>query len=157
MLYLVCRCNQLEKQLLQARDDEDYGLDVEEGNGSFSSNNSSSTSSGGTMALRRRGNGYDGAKGSNRTNLIVNDLEKMGVKPAEGVAKAVSMIDSWTLLTGRLVMYIMLCVLVVVMCLVQVFETLRHGTIVLRVISSVASCLGDVHFGCAHTLLGTGH
>jgi len=47
-------------------------------------------------SVRKRMYGAD-----SRGLKVSSDLEKMGVKPGPGVKKAVDMIDSWTLLTGR--------------------------------------------------------
>lgn len=43
---------------------------------------------------RRNNNAMDSAK-------VLSDLESLGVKPNGGVGKAVTMIDTWALLTGR--------------------------------------------------------
>ena len=34
---------------------------------------------------------------------VISDLERIGVKPSPVVSRAVTMIDSWALLTGRYV------------------------------------------------------
>lgn len=62
-------------------DEEAYEVD------SYRSNQSSTT-------LRKRG-------GVSLNNNIVDNLEKYGVKPAPGVAKAVDIFDTWTLVTVR--------------------------------------------------------
>jgi len=36
-----------------------------------------------------------------RTTKVIHDLEKIGVKPSLGVTRAVNMIDTWTIVTGR--------------------------------------------------------
>ena len=42
---------------------------------------------------------------------VISDLERMGMKPSPVVSRAVTMIDSWALLTGRYLhtMYVYIC------------------------------------------------
>ena len=52
---------------------------------------------------RRRGTGAARTSPSKTaTAQVISDLERMGVKPSPVVSRAVTLIDSWTLLTGRL-------------------------------------------------------
>ena len=81
-------------------DGYDYDDDIDsppmsENNGLNYRNKTSSTN------MRKRNGGKDDLGYNRGTNRVLNDLEKMGVKPSAGVSKAVTVIDSWTLLTGR--------------------------------------------------------
>lgn len=89
------RCTQLEQQLGKVRDLEDVGYDLEE-------DDSPPTSRGGST-MRKRGNDRYEVSQYRGTNRVINDLEKIGVRPGAGVTKAVTVIDSWTLFTGRYV------------------------------------------------------
>lgn len=93
------RCSNAERQLTALRDVEDDFQDDTHDDDSHLVKSSSYTS------LRRRGSD---ANISNDThtrgkNNMINGLEKFGVKAAPAVVKAVDMLDSWTLLTVRLV------------------------------------------------------
>lgn len=84
-------------------DAEEYARDVEAlgstgGEGSYSSV-STSSSSGGLQQRKRAGLGRSSP--SKASTQVIHDLEKIGVKPSPVVSRAVTMIDSWTLLTGR--------------------------------------------------------
>ena len=56
-----------------------------------------------TPSLRRRGSENIINSHASHGNNMVNGLEKIGVKAAPSVIKAVDILDSWTLLTVRLV------------------------------------------------------
>lgn len=102
MLMMSCRvrCQRAEQQLLTLRDIEDDDQDDFELTASSShSINSSSRNSqffnkkgGEAQGLRKRGGGE---------HKVMEDLEKMGVRAGPNVAKAVDIIDTWTLVTGR--------------------------------------------------------
>jgi hypothetical protein len=97
---LQTRCLNAERQLAATRDieDDDYadeGEDVSYKSSSF-----------GTLRRRTADNisSSDPSSSSPRgKNNIVNGLEKIGLKTAPGVAKAVDLLDSWTMLIIRLV------------------------------------------------------
>lgn len=128
------RCSIAEQQLAALRDLEEdepiIGFDYSGGGGpegsagglvspdtnAYSSGSSSNTSSGG---LQRRGAGVGSAGVAARSaggylhrggSRVITDLEKFGVKPGEGVSRAVNAIDSWTLFVGR---YSMLCCVII--------------------------------------------
>ncbi len=99
-MLFVCRCSKAEQGLSALRDLEDGGADEED-------HLIAPHSAGGTLQRRGAGGAGDGDGGSGKgksgsqSSRVISDLEKMGVKPGARVAKAVNMIDSWTLLTGR--------------------------------------------------------
>ena len=95
--------------MARMRDLEDgtYDYDDEMDSSPQSSGNrkdplSLTSSSASSSGMRKRGNGKEElnqyARSSNR---VLSDLEKIGVKPGVGVSKAVTFIDSWTMLLGR--------------------------------------------------------
>lgn len=57
--------------------------------------------------MLRRGNGSGHAehsslhRRSSRDTKVISDLERFGVKPGASVTRAVNMIDTWTIVTGR--------------------------------------------------------
>jgi chromosome segregation ATPase len=83
---LQTRCSRAEQQLNSMMDAEadDYGDDSDD------------AGRGGGKLMRR------GSKGK-AEHKVINDLEKLGVRTAPSVAKAVNFIDTWTLVTGRYV------------------------------------------------------
>ena len=100
-LWFACRCNKAEKELALHKD-----LEAEDDDFSPTSYGGSSHSGGG--GLQRRGGaggtggGSEGGSGrSGAETRVIADLEKIGVKPGVGVTKAVNMIDTWAMLTGR--------------------------------------------------------
>ena len=115
LTYIPIRCTSAERQLAAMRDLEEDEFDIEDqgplGSTSASENlyNSSSTiSSSGSISLRKRSAGGPGQSDGNAFNkggrakvTVTADLEKMGLHTGPNVKKAVDMIDSWTLLTGR--------------------------------------------------------
>lgn len=38
---------------------------------------------------------------NSRDTKVISDLERFGVKPGASVTRAVNMIDTWTIITGR--------------------------------------------------------
>lgn len=98
------RCQKYEDQvnaLLEAADPYDYEANAGGGEGfSVGMNHPRDL---GNRKLRQRGGGVGGG-GSDRLSRPVRasqDLEKLGVHASPGVNKAVDMIDTWTLITGR--------------------------------------------------------
>jgi hypothetical protein len=110
---LQARCCKAEQQLATLRDleDDDFSavLDVNDdaetgGLGGGEGNFYDSNSAGG--GLKQRGGGRNSSvlappRRPPGSHKMISDLEKLGVKPAPAVAKAVNYIDAWTLLTGR--------------------------------------------------------
>ena len=94
--------------------DDDYSstenLASADSSGSSSEFRSNFSRSAGT-GLQRRGSGSGGPLAANSSgglkrrsrqeNMVISDLEKIGVRAGPGVTKAVDMIDTWTLVTGR--------------------------------------------------------
>jgi hypothetical protein len=69
---------------------------------------SSSGSGGGVGLKQRRGEGSEGYSQAMdnyskvaSNHKVITDLEKMGVRPTEGVKRAVVLIDSYTFMTGK--------------------------------------------------------
>jgi hypothetical protein len=88
-LDLQARCSSLEQQVASLRDLEDDGYGYKE---------SASTASG--LSQRRgpaQGKTYSGEGGLK----MLSDLERFGVKPGVGVSRAVTIIDTWAVITGR--------------------------------------------------------
>lgn len=110
---LQARCSKAEQQLITLRDleDDDFSSvlegndDAESGGvgGSMYGNSGASSSGGG--GLKQRGGRNNSVLAPPRrppgSHKMISDLEKLGVKPAPAVAKAVNYIDAWTLLTGK--------------------------------------------------------
>ena len=123
---LQARCSKAEQHLARLRDlEDDEGVDGVDGvegvegvegvgyEGGVSSVYSSgglgapSSSSGVGLKQRRA----EGAEGYNRAmdsyskiapnHKVLTDLEKMGVRPTEGVKRAVNLLDSYTFMTGK--------------------------------------------------------
>ena len=90
---------------------------------------------------------------------VISDLERIGVKPSPVVSRAVTMIDSWALLTGRYVyiptLQIHSVCMQVCMCDVcnfeQVSAKLLPVSLRLCVVPADSSPVGAVHPGAAHT------
>lgn len=125
------RCDRAEQQLLSVRDLEgdDSQFYDDDGFGSSSENLSSSIGpgvEGGShdvshgYPLSSKGQGLQRRGGSGGSSLsagglsrrrarddhkVISDLEKIGVRAGPGVTRAVDMIDTWTLVTGRYVEY----------------------------------------------------
>jgi hypothetical protein len=85
VLDLQARCSRAEQQLNSMMDTEadDFADEDDDGRGGL-----------GGRLMRRNTKGK-------AENKAINDLEKIGVKAGPGVAKAVNMIDTWTMVTGR--------------------------------------------------------
>jgi predicted nucleic acid-binding Zn-ribbon protein len=107
---LQARCSKAEQQLAVWRGQDEDGLEgggggYEEG-GAFAA--SSSGSGGGVGLKQRRGEGSEGYSQAMdnyskvaSNHKVITDLEKMGVRPTEGVKRAVVLIDSYTFMTGK--------------------------------------------------------
>eukprot|EP01041_Mallomonas_annulata_P003463 gene3463-6889_t len=107
------RCERLEKQLVRQDDDEDGDNgddDVEEGKSLMTSSSQIPTSLQDTTEYNRSNedSGVGGDRLNRRRRLasapsskMISEFERIGVKPNVHVAQAVTMIDTWTLLTGR--------------------------------------------------------
>lgn len=78
------------------RDLEDGGYDLEDGDSP-----PNSSRGGSDRMMRKRGSDRSDIMQYRGANRVINDLEKIGVRPGAGVTKAVTVIDSWTLFTGR--------------------------------------------------------
>ena len=85
------RCSRAEEQLAAAVDEYSSSLSALE-----SSSVSDVELGGGGRSLQRRNAAQSKGK-------MLGEFEKMGVHTGPNVAKAVDMIDTWTLVTGRLV------------------------------------------------------
>jgi len=110
---LQARCCKAEQQLATLRDleDDDFSAVLDDnddaeigGLGGGGGNFYESNGAGG--GLKQRGGGRNSSVLAPRrrppgSHKMISDLEKLGVKPAPAVAKAVNYIDAWTLLTGR--------------------------------------------------------
>lgn len=88
------RCEKAEQEVINLRNNEDYDLE-ENSYGDNSAVNDFSSSN----TLQRRSSTT--VRNSQRSGKVVTDLEKFGMKPSDGVKKAVNFIDTWALLTGR--------------------------------------------------------
>ena len=55
---------------------------------------------GGPSALSTSSSGKHNRMNS-RDTKVISDLERFGVKPGASVTRAVNMIDTWTIITGR--------------------------------------------------------
>ncbi len=75
--------------------------DLEDGTFDFEDDADISFSGKVGSAIRKRANDRSDSMQTRGTNRVLNDLEKIGVRPGAGVTKAVTVIDSWTLFTGR--------------------------------------------------------
>eukprot|EP01032_Pedospumella_encystans_P010542 gene10542-12312_t len=108
---LQTRCSEAERQLAQSRDLEGglgFGGDDEEGDG-YEEGGAGGSSAGTSGMLVRRGGPSALSTSSNskhnrmnsRDTKVISDLERFGVKPGASVTRAVNMIDTWTIITGR--------------------------------------------------------
>eukprot|EP00598_Pedospumella_elongata_P001435 CAMPEP_0184975852 /NCGR_PEP_ID=MMETSP1098-20130426/6947_1 /TAXON_ID=89044 /ORGANISM="Spumella elongata, Strain CCAP 955/1" /LENGTH=855 /DNA_ID=CAMNT_0027498627 /DNA_START=54 /DNA_END=2621 /DNA_ORIENTATION=+ len=108
---LQTRCSEAERQLAQSRDLEGglgFGGDDEEGDG-YEDGGAGGSSAGTSGMLVRRGGpsalSNSSSSKHNRLNSrdtkVISDLERFGVKPGASVTRAVNMIDTWTIITGR--------------------------------------------------------
>jgi hypothetical protein len=99
----------LEQQLSNTRDLENGGGgDDMDDFDDFDNDRSGGPSDSFVMRKRSSVNSGIGISGNTsntgstaRTLRVLNDLERMGVRPGVGVRHAVSVIDAWTLFTGR--------------------------------------------------------
>ena len=115
---LQARCSKVEQQLAALRDVDDdddrgYGAgrdgdgdtDPESGHGSGGGGGGYdffSPSSGTGLKQRRADGGTTRAlEKVPQQHKVITNLEKMGVRPTEGVARAVNLIDAWTFMTGK--------------------------------------------------------
>jgi hypothetical protein len=90
----IATLEQRNNSLMQS---EDMSRDVE---GAYEHSSRGGSEGAMSMGLNRRGS-YGTSAQDQRQEKVLSDLEKYGVKAGPGVAKAVSLIDAWTLVTGR--------------------------------------------------------
>lgn len=88
-----------EKRLSDLKDVEDEGFIIDDDSSPSSSNPSNSINS--SRLSQRKVTQRSSRNKIESSTKVLNDLEKYGVKPGEGVRQAVSFIDSWAILTGR--------------------------------------------------------
>lgn len=102
------RCSGLEQQLTQLRDMEEGDDDLDDGIIVSGGTTTYLRSSGSERLLQRRSKGAGSSSSisssaalTNSNSKVISDLEKIGVKPNASVTKAVTMLDSMAMCTGR--------------------------------------------------------
>lgn len=93
---MSCRCSRAEEQLAAAVDEYSSSLSALESSSVSDLELGGLGGGGGGRSLQRRNAAQSKGK-------MLGEFEKMGVHTGPNVAKAVDMIDTWTLVTGRLV------------------------------------------------------